>query len=73
MSHFVPIIFIYSALFALGGAVVMGFMFRKLKEDGAGLFSVKWLGYGETFLYCKAMLVIALLFACPSWGNLKDL
>ncbi|MCX6739318.1 MAG: hypothetical protein NT098_04710 [Candidatus Parcubacteria bacterium] len=67
MIHFVPIIFLYSALFALGGAIVFGLMFRTLRNDGAALFFG-----GDTFSNSRMMLIVAMLFAMPFFGNAES-
>ncbi len=67
MIHFVPIIFLYSALCALGAAIVFGFMFRMLRDDGAALFFG-----GDTFSNSRMMLIIAMLFSLPFFGNAES-
>ena len=64
MIHFVPMIFLFSALAAVFFAIIFGFMFRALRKDGARLFYS-----GDTFANSRLMLFIAFLFACPFFGN----
>lgn len=67
MVHFVPIIFLYSALLALVAAIVFGFMFRSLRNDGAALFFS-----GDTFANSRLMLYIAIFFSFPFLGNAEN-